>query len=149
MLSTLRARGLLRPGDFGAESLIDAPADDAIRRLPRRCQVERSYSEEEWRTFLVCARKGFESGEGLHREFYDEIGEHGVRDSEVLATIRARGAKLVAYDHCGMGRIARWVENEDLLVVGTEREGLILNAFKPDDFDQYVEGMTNVRWLRR
>jgi hypothetical protein len=125
-----------------------APTDKGYRRLPQGCQVERSYSEEEWRTFLACARKGFESGEGLHREFYAKIGEHGVTEAQLLQTMR-RGAKLVAYEHRGMGRVALWDEELSVLVIGTEREGLILNAFEPDDLDEYVERLVDVRWLRR
>jgi hypothetical protein len=126
-----------------------APIDDATRRLPQGCQVDRAYTDEEWRAFLACARKGFETGEGIHREFYAKIEAHSVRESEILATLRARGAKLVAYEHLGMGRIAMWVEQLGILVIGTEKEGLILSAFEPPDIDRYVEGMAKVRWLRR
>jgi hypothetical protein len=122
--------------------------DEATRRLPQGCQVEQPYTEDEWRTFLACARKGFDSGEGIHREFYAKIGERRIPDLDVLHVIRM-AAKLVAYEHNGKGRIAMWVEGEDLLVIATEREGLILNAFRPDDLDEYVVGLTSLRWLRR
>jgi hypothetical protein len=120
-----------------------------LRALPQGCQVERQYSEDDWARFLSCARRCFDSGVGLHNEFYAKIAEHEVTDAEVRRTIR-RSARLVAYDHDGRGRVAMWDERVGVFVVATEAEGLILNAFQVEDIRSYLGrgSMDNIRWLK-
>ncbi len=68
------------------------------------CQLEREYTEEEWRAFLDCAQRSCASGEGLHKEFTTKIAAHGVREQQVERSLTCQ-ASLLAYEHYGRPRL--------------------------------------------
>ena len=124
-------------------------AGQASRNLPQGCQVEEKYSPEEWEQFLQCARRGFDSGDGLDKEFYAKIEDHGVVYADARRAIR-RSATLVAYSRDGSGRVAVWDgEGDGLLVIASEARGRAFNAFRVDDIERYMKGQADVRWLKR
>jgi hypothetical protein len=121
------------------------PAEETRElRLPQGCQIEQEFTEQEWQSFLECARGGFASGELLHKDYH--AYEHAVGDADVLHAIY-RGACLVAYENDGVERIAIW--GRGLLVIATVREGLVITAYHKDDLSTMLRSRANVRWLRR
>ena len=71
------------------------------------CQLEREYTEEEWRAFVDCARRSFASGEALHNEFSAKIAAHDVREARVERSLSRQGSLLI-YEHAGRPRLAAW-----------------------------------------
>lgn len=111
------------------------------------CQLEQAYSEAEWQAFVACAREGMESGERLDDEFYPKIAGHGRSDREVALAVR-RKASLVTYEKDGAGKLAVWDPDSKIFVIARLPSGSIFNAFKVQDFDEYVKGLEG-RVLKR
>ncbi len=110
------------------------------------CQLERGYTEEEWRAFLDCARRSFDSGEGLHKEFSAKLVTHGVREERVRRSL-TRQASLLVYEHSGRPRLALWHPETELFVIATVRGGLIFNAYPVERVSAYARRLKGSRWL--
>jgi hypothetical protein len=117
------------------------------------CPLDHEYSHEEWRAFVRCAREGMESGERLHKEFYDEVEvKHGLSPREVERAVRT-AASLLLYEMEGTPRLGLWDPEKGFFVVGTLPDGFVLTAFQLVDErhrDVYINGFEGEkRWLKK
>jgi hypothetical protein len=118
-------------------------------RLINGCQqVEREFTDEEWRKFISRVRELCESGEFLHNEFYAKLGEHPeITDHDVFNAIRAR-SHLVAYRDMDRERVALWdPAGKNVVVVATLDDG-ILTSYSARGFERSLATREDVRWLR-